>query len=371
MKIRMALFVDDALWLGVSGGSRGSASRAGCSGTAGGNNRHATDRRAGLEVRVRHVYRAHRQHSCISSLWAEMLDDRKFYFPITSKEREAPARQQGDPFAACGFANGSPVGPDEVVVMDKEKPFVGDQSPRIELDAATPHGIRQSGLALVKGKQYTGRIYLRGTAWQQGEGLADLGCRARTTGRPSRLPRSPTSTRSSRSASRRRPIPTDGAIEITGTGKGNFHIGTLSLMPADNIAGIPPRHDCAAAPDQIGLLAVRRQLHFRADLVPHCRRHRQASAGLRLCVERHADERRGPGRVHDVVQADRRGAVYQRQRGLRRLALGGGRGRVHERIGQHAMGASARRTAIRSRTTSSSGTSATSPGAPGSLAAPI
>jgi alpha-N-arabinofuranosidase len=35
------------------------------------------------------------------------------------------------------------------------------------------------------------------------------------------------------------------------------------------------------------------------------------------------------------------------------------------------MGASARRTAIPSLTTSSSGTSATSPGAPGSLAAPI
>jgi alpha-N-arabinofuranosidase len=47
--------------------------------------------------------------------------------------------------------------------MDKEQPFVGDQSPRIELDASTPHGIRQSGVALVKGKKYTGRIYLRAT----------------------------------------------------------------------------------------------------------------------------------------------------------------------------------------------------------------
>ena len=48
--------------------------------------------------------------------------------------------------------------------MDKDQPFVGDQSPRIELDSSTPHGIRQSGLALVKGKKYIGRIYLRGTA---------------------------------------------------------------------------------------------------------------------------------------------------------------------------------------------------------------
>ena len=29
------------------------------------------------------------------SLWSEMIDDRKFYFPITSKAPEAPARRQG------------------------------------------------------------------------------------------------------------------------------------------------------------------------------------------------------------------------------------------------------------------------------------
>jgi alpha-N-arabinofuranosidase len=42
----------------------------------------------------------------------------------------------------------------------------------------------------------------------------------------------------------------DGAIEITGTGTGNFHVGTLSLMPADNIEGFRP--------DTIALL---RELH--------------------------------------------------------------------------------------------------------------
>ena len=47
--------------------------------------------------------------------------------------------------------------------MDKEKPFVGDQSQRIQLDASTAHGIRQSGMALQKGKKYTGHIIIRGT----------------------------------------------------------------------------------------------------------------------------------------------------------------------------------------------------------------
>jgi hypothetical protein len=93
------------------------------------------------------------------SLWSEMLDDRKFYFPISSKESQGPP---GGPFRGMQLRKWRPVGPDEVVVMDTDRPFVGDQSPRIRLDPSASHGIRQSGLALVKGKKYAGRIYLRG-----------------------------------------------------------------------------------------------------------------------------------------------------------------------------------------------------------------
>ena len=96
------------------------------------------------------------------SLWSEMLDDRKFYFPISSKVTEEPTRRAGPPFR-MPLRKWVPVGPDEVVVMDKDHPFVGEQSPRIELNTSTSHGIRQSGLALVKGQKYTCRISLRGT----------------------------------------------------------------------------------------------------------------------------------------------------------------------------------------------------------------
>src|SRR5690349_5290514 len=97
------------------------------------------------------------------SLWSEMLDDRKFYFPIVSKDPKPATQAQGGPMRNMQLRKWRPVGSDKVVAMDKDQPFVGDQSPRIELDASTPHGIRQSGLALVKGKKYVGRIYLRGT----------------------------------------------------------------------------------------------------------------------------------------------------------------------------------------------------------------
>ncbi len=170
------------------------------------------------------------------SLWSEMLDDRKFYFPITSKEETPAGRQAG--FRGMQLRKWRPVGPDEVVVMDKEHPYVGDQSPRIQLDSSTPHGIRQSGLPLVKGKKYVGRIYLRGTPgtkvkvsliWGDGENdrqtvsvvLSDV---------YKKFPLSFTANADTEK----------GAFEITGMGSGSFHIGTVSLMPADNVQGFRP-----------------------------------------------------------------------------------------------------------------------------------
>jgi alpha-N-arabinofuranosidase len=170
-----------------------------------------------------------------SSLWAEMLDDRKFYFPIVSKDPESQTPRQGNPMR-MQLRNWRPVGPDQVVVMDRDNPFVGDQSPRIELDASAPHGIRQAGLALVNGKKYTGRIYLRGTpgtrvkvtlVWGTGPDNRHAISIPALTSEYKKYPIAFTAGADS----------TDAALEITGTGTGNFHIGTLSLMPADNIEG--------------------------------------------------------------------------------------------------------------------------------------
>jgi len=173
-----------------------------------------------------------------SSLWAEMLDDRKFYFPITARKAETSARPQGGPFG-MRLRQWHPVGPEDVVVMDKEHPFVGDQSPCIALDAATPHGIEQGGLALINGKKYTGRIYLRGTPgskvkvsliWGAGENDRQTIAIAALTNEYRKFPLAFTAKADT----------SDGTIEISGTGAGTFHVGTLSLMPADNIDGFRP-----------------------------------------------------------------------------------------------------------------------------------
>ena len=182
------------------------------------------------------------------SMWAEMIEDRKFYFPIVAKDPEPPARPQGNPMR-LQLWKWRPVGPDEVVVMDKDQPFVGDQSPRIALDSSTPHGIRQAGLALVNGKHYAGRIYLRATqgakvkvslVWGAGESDRETIAIGALSHEYKKFPLNFTPKADS----------ADAALEITGTGTGDFHIGTISLMPTDNVQGFRP--------DTIALL---RQLH--------------------------------------------------------------------------------------------------------------
>ena len=172
------------------------------------------------------------------SLWDEMLDDRKFYFPINSVETKAPTRRGGG-FMGMQPRKWRPVGPDQVVTMDKSHPFVGDQSPRIELDSSTPHGISQTGLALVKGKKYTGRIYLRGTPgakvkvsliWGEGANDRQTVSIGALSGEYKKIPLSFTSGADTAA----------GTLEVVGMGSGDFHIGTASLMPADNIDGFRP-----------------------------------------------------------------------------------------------------------------------------------
>ncbi|MFL6447759.1 MAG: alpha-N-arabinofuranosidase [Bryobacteraceae bacterium] len=183
------------------------------------------------------------------SLWSEMLDDRKFYFPISSKAPESESQTPGGPSRGRQLRHWRPVGPDGAIVMQRDQAFVGAQSPRIQIDSSSPHGVRQSGLSLVKAKTYKGRIYLRGTPgskvsvsliWGQNANDRQTISISNLSNAYTNFPLSFTSQADS----------ADGALEITATGTGSFDIGTVSLMPADNVQGFRP--------DTIALL---RQLH--------------------------------------------------------------------------------------------------------------
>src|SRR5512136_2519853 len=66
---------------------------------------------------------------CIyGGIWAEMLEDRKFYYEVGSKE---------SPWKPIGSAR---------VAMNREKPFVGAQTPDVTLAGGAPGGIAQGDL---------------------------------------------------------------------------------------------------------------------------------------------------------------------------------------------------------------------------------
>jgi alpha-L-arabinofuranosidase len=165
-------------------------------------------------------------------VWAEMLSDRKFVNPIVAADATPmnPFMRlfMGEPFRS--------VGPAGTVEMDPGHAFVGEHSPRIKLDASEPHGIQQSSLHVGKGKSYTGRIYLSGSegakvvvrlVWGAGANDSQTIQMPALTQTYKKIPLKFTSQ-----------ADTDNArLEILGTGSGVFHVGTASLMPADNVQG--------------------------------------------------------------------------------------------------------------------------------------
>lgn len=158
---------------------------------------------------------------CIyGGIWAEMLEDRKFYYPVGDEQ---------SPWKV--------IGPEKAVKMSTRNPYVGEHTPCITLDKQEPRGIVHEGLTLQKGKKYDGRIIVAGDSSakvkvclvrgpakneQQNITIGPLGKQYTKT------------TFSFTSAD-----DTDnGKLQIVGLGSGSFYIGTVSLMPADNVKGM-------------------------------------------------------------------------------------------------------------------------------------
>jgi alpha-N-arabinofuranosidase len=183
----------------------------------------ADQTRAPLSKYIYGQFIEHLGHCIYQGIWAEMLEDRKFFWPVGQGE---------SPWKAVGDA--------ALVKMDKAKPFTGAQSPRVTLNGRTQGGISQEALALVEGKDYAGRVILAGdpTAapvkvsliWGQTPGERQT-VEIRKLGRDYQtFPLAFTAGAS-----------TDNArLEIVSSGRGSFAIGTVSIMPADNVDGFRP-----------------------------------------------------------------------------------------------------------------------------------
>ena len=73
---------------------------------------------------------------CIyGGIWAEMLEDRKFYFPITAEYkpyRGTRAVPEDSPYAVVGASPWQIIGPPDSVTMVKKDSFVGEHTPLIK-----------------------------------------------------------------------------------------------------------------------------------------------------------------------------------------------------------------------------------------------
>lgn len=181
-----------------------------------------------------------------SSLWSEMLDDRKFHYDVTNKLAEEPnANQRGfggfGPGRRRGVGPGrwNPVGPADSVVMDTDSPFVGNHTPLIKLAGAEPRGIRQTGVNFIQGTTYNGRIQLAGDPGANVSINLVWGANADSPRQRVSLGELSTDYRKFAFSFKAEHSGT-AQFEIVGTGAGSFHVGAVSLMPADNLDGWRP-----------------------------------------------------------------------------------------------------------------------------------
>jgi alpha-L-arabinofuranosidase len=183
---------------------------------------HAGKTREPLSKYVYGQFIEHLGRCIYGGIWAEMLEDRKFFDPVGAKQ---------SPWKAIGKA--------DRVTMERDRPFVGAHTPKIAIPGdGQLAGIVQGNLALRKGMQYVGRIWLAGDpmaapiqvslvwgdAQDQRQTIAVKAIDTAYTQTPLRF------TAAADTAA--------GRLEITSRASGSFHVGAVSLMPADNVNGM-------------------------------------------------------------------------------------------------------------------------------------
>jgi len=172
---------------------------------------------------------------CIyGGIWAEMLEDRKFYFPITPKYAPYKAAARDVPFPVVAASPWQITGDEGGVRMVKEEPFVGEHTPEV----APSSGIRQNDLGLVRGRPYVGYVWLKAAqeaaaveaAVRWGDGPKDIYKITIKAGGKGYAKHDFRFTGGADTAK--------GMLEIRVAGGGPCRVGTASLMPADHTSGM-------------------------------------------------------------------------------------------------------------------------------------
>ncbi|MFP4488151.1 MAG: alpha-L-arabinofuranosidase C-terminal domain-containing protein [Bacteroidales bacterium] len=156
--------------------------------------------------------------NCIyGGIWAEMIRDRKFYYE--PGEQQSAWQLKGD---------------NRLLEISRVNPFVGEFDPVMLIDDSGDVSLVQDELGLKEGMKYTGRIIMKAATGIKnvtvrltaGEYSEDVSISRLKSGY-NEYPLEFTSGVFTHNAS----------LEISAEGRGELAIGTISLMPADNING--------------------------------------------------------------------------------------------------------------------------------------
>ena len=159
----------------------------------------------------------HLGHCIYGGIWAEMLWDRKFwYVPATT---DSPWKVSGA---------------EDLMSVDKLDPFTGAQTPVISSDGDKKASLLQENLGLKENLDYTGHIILKATPgiekalvtlkWNDKSDVIEI---KNITNSYIAYPIKFRST----------VLVHDAVLSIEPVGKGKLWVGTVSLMPSDNVEG--------------------------------------------------------------------------------------------------------------------------------------
>ena len=184
---------------------------------------------------------------CIyGGIWAEMLEDRKFFYPVDGQRsgwdehagKKVSWEGDGVPYEILKASPWQILGPTEAVTMNREQPFVGEHDPVISLDGpGALRGIYHPRLALEQGRSYTGYIIVKAigpldrveVALQWGNSDQEEAVAVFETPGDS-FTKYPFTLSAGGNTN-------DGRLVLRCAGQGAVHIGAVSLMPEDNVDG--------------------------------------------------------------------------------------------------------------------------------------
>ncbi len=194
----------------------------------------ATSRGEAMSPLIYSQFIEHLGRCIYGGIWAEMLEDRKFYYPITL-EYKPYTKLVDTAFPVVGASPWEIVAPaaGDAVAMSADKPFVGKHTPLLKAGA----GIRQNDLGVLKDKKYTGYVWLKAPAGA-GSATIVLAWGAAVGDRQSVEIKEIGGEYKKYAFEFTAGAATDKAQLSIAAGSSPLLIGTISLMPADHVDGM-------------------------------------------------------------------------------------------------------------------------------------